>query len=110
MCSDVNCSFAITSHCLLILLQKRSRPHSVSDYTSRVVIVGDSGLGCCGPAFIVMCSDVNCSFAITSHCLLILIQKRSRPHSVSDYKSRVVVIPSLHTANSDKIRVLYYLS
>ena len=47
------------------------------------VIVGDSGLCCCGPAFIVMC-DVNCSNAITSHCLLIL-QKRSRPYSVSDY-------------------------
>ena len=29
-----------------------------------------------------MC-DVNCSSAITFHCLLIL-QKRSRPHSVSD--------------------------
>ena len=32
------------------------------------VIVGDSGLCCCGPVFNVMC-DVNCSSAITSHCL-----------------------------------------
>ena len=48
------------------------------------VIVGDSSLCCCGPAFNVMC-DVNCSSAITSHRLLIL-HKRSRPHSVSDFK------------------------
>ena len=36
------------------------------------VIVGDSSLCCCGPAFNVMC-DVNIyySSAITSHCLLI---------------------------------------
>ena len=47
-----------------------------------VDIICDSGLCCCGPAFNVMC-DVNCSSAITSHCLLIL-QKRFRPHSVSD--------------------------
>ena len=33
------------------------------------VIVGDSGL-CCGPAFNVMC-DVDCSSAITSHCLFV---------------------------------------
>ena len=33
------------------------------------VIVGDPGLCCYGPAFNVMC-DVNCSRAITSHCLL----------------------------------------
>ena len=32
------------------------------------VIVGDSGICCCGPAFSVMC-DVNCSSAMTSHCL-----------------------------------------
>ena len=47
-----------------------------------VIIVGDSGLCCCGPAFNVMC-DVNGLSAISSHCLLIL-QKRSRPHSVLD--------------------------
>ena len=35
------------------------------------VIVGDSSLCCCGPVFNAMC-DVNCSSAITSHCLLIL--------------------------------------
>ena len=37
-----------------------------------VVVVGDSALCCCGPAFNVMC-DVNCSSAITSHCLLLLV-------------------------------------
>ena len=36
------------------------------------VIVGDSGLCCCGLAFIVIC-DVNCWSAITSHCLLIIL-------------------------------------
>ena len=41
------------------------------------VIVGDSGLCCCcGPAFNVMC-DVDCSSAVTSHCLLIFPGKAS---------------------------------
>ena len=40
------------------------------------VIEGDSGLCCCGPAFNVMC-DVNCSSAITSHCMLLLCWKES---------------------------------
>ena len=40
------------------------------------VIVGDSGLCCCGPACNVMC-DVNCSSAITSHYLLIRPQPSS---------------------------------
>ena len=43
-----------------------------------VVIVDDSGLCCCGPAFNVMC-DVNCSSAIISHCLLILLLQESIP-------------------------------
>ena len=40
------------------------------------VIVGDSGLCCCGPACNAI-GDVNCSSVITSHCLL-SIQKRSK--------------------------------
>ena len=54
------------------------------------VIVGDSGLCCCGPAFNVMC-DVNCSSAITSHCLLILLIKLLLwPPLISDGNSKVV--------------------
>ena len=36
------------------------------------VIVGDSGLCCCGPACNVMCDERN--YAITSHCLWILFK------------------------------------
>ena len=45
------------------------------------------GLCCWGPAISVMW-DVNCSSTITSRCLLIL-QKRSRPPSVSDFNTFV---------------------
>ena len=38
-------------------------------------------------------------FAITSHCLLILVQKRSRPHSGSDYIS--IVTKQDRTQNAD---------
>ena len=38
-----------------------------------------------------MALNVNCSNAITSQCLLIL-QKRSRPHSVSDYEEEIKII------------------
>ena len=40
------------------------------------VIVGDSSLYWCGPAFNVM-RDVNCSSAIASHCLLIRLHEGS---------------------------------
>ena len=56
------------------------------------VIVGDLCLCCCRPAFNVMCG-INCSSAITSHCLLILNpndQKNYRPVSNLPFISKLL--------------------
>ena len=59
------------------------------------VIVGDSGVCCCVPAFNVM-YDINCSSAITSLCLLILqynkhniLQNRTiQQHNTMQYNTK----------------------
>ena len=55
------------------------------------IIVSDSGLCCCGPAINVMC-DVNCSSAMTSHCLL--FQVKSSQDNSSQVKKKIFRNPN----------------